>query len=168
MAFSLYRMRRGGNIIKACRTQEVPVRAYNDSESSACSSLLSRRRAHKWGTAFAASLFFAAFTCIAQDGRPPSADGQQPPAASATVNDRLPGNSQLSAKEQPAATSQDPRKTQIADESTKLLSMAISLKAEVDKTNKDVLSINVIRKAEEIEKLAHTVKEKIKQSAGPD
>lgn len=68
----------------------------------------------------------------------------------------------------PVLTAEDQRKKQIADESTQLLSMALALKAEVDKTNKDVLSINVIRKADEIEKLAHTVKEKIKQSAGPE
>jgi len=45
--------------------------------------------------------------------------------------------------------------------------MAVALKAEVDKTNKDTLSLKVIRKADEIEKLARTVKEKMKQSSGP-
>jgi hypothetical protein len=34
----------------------------------------------------------------------------------------------------------------------------------VDKSNKDMLSIEVIKKAEEIEKLAHAVKEKMKGS----
>jgi hypothetical protein len=47
-----------------------------------------------------------------------------------------------------------------------LLAMALSLKAEVDKTNKDTLSIKVIRKADEIERLAKTVKERIKQGSG--
>jgi hypothetical protein len=45
--------------------------------------------------------------------------------------------------------------------------MAIALKAEVDKTTKDTLSLGVIRKADEIEKLAKTVREKMKQGAGP-
>jgi hypothetical protein len=36
----------------------------------------------------------------------------------------------------------------------------------VDKTNKDMLSLNVIRKADEIEKLAHSVKEKMKLTVG--
>jgi hypothetical protein len=58
------------------------------------------------------------------------------------------------------------RKKQISDDSTKLLTLAMSLKAEVDKTNKDTLSLNVIRKADEIEKLAHNVKEKMKLSVG--
>ena len=58
------------------------------------------------------------------------------------------------------------RKKQIADDSAKLLKMAFDLKAEVDKTNKDTLSLDVIRKAEAIEKLARDVKEKMKVSIG--
>ena len=58
------------------------------------------------------------------------------------------------------------RRKQIADESTRLLALAIDLKAEVDKTNRDTLSISVIRKADEIEKLAHNVRDKLKQSTG--
>jgi hypothetical protein len=56
------------------------------------------------------------------------------------------------------------RKKQIADESALLLKLATDLKSEVDKTNKDTLSISVVRKAEAIEKLAHDVKLKMKQS----
>jgi hypothetical protein len=58
------------------------------------------------------------------------------------------------------------RKKQLADDSARLLTLAMSLKAEVDKTSKDTLSINVIRKADEIEKLAHNVKEKMKLTVG--
>lgn len=58
------------------------------------------------------------------------------------------------------------RKKQIADDSAKLLKLATDLKAEVDKTSKDTLSLGVIRKAEEIEKLAHSVKEKMKLTIG--
>ena len=54
------------------------------------------------------------------------------------------------------------RKRQIADDSARLLKMASDLKAEVDKTSKDMLSLGVIRRAEEIEKLARSVKEKMK------
>jgi hypothetical protein len=36
----------------------------------------------------------------------------------------------------------------------------------VDKTTKDTLSLSVIRKAGEIEKLAHNVKEKMKLTVG--
>jgi len=58
------------------------------------------------------------------------------------------------------------RRKQIADDTAKLLKMAADLKAEVDKTNKDTLSLGVIRKADEIERLAHSVKEKMKLSVG--
>jgi hypothetical protein len=58
------------------------------------------------------------------------------------------------------------RKKQLSDDSSKLLTLAMALKAEVDKTNKDMLSLNVIRKADEIEKLAHDVKEKMKVTVG--
>ena len=58
------------------------------------------------------------------------------------------------------------RRKQIADDSAKLLQLATGLKAEVDKTDKDTLSMTVIRKADEIEKLAHAVKEKMKLGPG--
>jgi len=58
------------------------------------------------------------------------------------------------------------RKRQIADDSARLLKMAFDLKTEVDKTNKDTLSLDVIRKADAIEKLARDVKEKMKVSIG--
>ena len=58
------------------------------------------------------------------------------------------------------------RRKQIADESTQLLALAMDLKTEVDKTNRDMLSISVIRKADQIEKLAHNVKDKLKQTTG--
>lgn len=58
------------------------------------------------------------------------------------------------------------RKKQLSDDSAKLLTLAMALKAEVDKTNKDMLSLNVIRKADEIERLAHNVKDKMKLTMG--
>jgi hypothetical protein len=47
-----------------------------------------------------------------------------------------------------------------------MLELANELKQEVDKTDKDTMSINVIRKADAIEKLAKTIKEKMKATAG--
>jgi hypothetical protein len=58
------------------------------------------------------------------------------------------------------------RKKLIIDDTAKLLKLATDLKAEVDKTNQDTLSVGVIRKADEIEKLAHDVKEKMKLTVG--
>jgi hypothetical protein len=47
-----------------------------------------------------------------------------------------------------------------------LLRLATELKTAVDKTSKDTLSIGIIRKADEIERIAHGVKEKMKLTVG--
>ena len=44
----------------------------------------------------------------------------------------------------------------------KLLKLSAELKEYVDKSDENVLSLNVVRKAEEIEKLAKSVKDKMK------
>ena len=69
-------------------------------------------------------------------------------------------------KTQNFAAANAERKKQIADDSTKLLKLATDLKAAVDKASKDTLSLEVIRKADDIERLAHSVKEKMKLSVG--
>jgi hypothetical protein len=55
----------------------------------------------------------------------------------------------------------DRQKRLVAD-TDKLLELATDLKAQVDKSTKDTLSVDVIKKADEIEKLAHSVKERMK------
>jgi hypothetical protein len=67
-----------------------------------------------------------------------------------------------SASQAPSGEVDAARRKQIADDSANLLKMATDLKAEVDKSNKDTLSLSVIRKAEEIEKLAHSVRDRVK------
>jgi hypothetical protein len=54
------------------------------------------------------------------------------------------------------------RQKQLVLDTEKLLALANELKTDVDKSTKDTLSLDVIRKADEIEKLAHNVKEKMK------
>ena len=55
-------------------------------------------------------------------------------------------------------TADEAQKQQIASECSDLLKMATDLKAAVDKTTKDTLSLTVVRKASEIEQLAHKVR----------
>ena len=55
------------------------------------------------------------------------------------------------------------RQQDLKKDTDKLLELATELKQYVDKTNENVLSVEVIRKAEEIEKLARSVKEKMKR-----
>ncbi len=54
------------------------------------------------------------------------------------------------------------RQAAIKRDTDKLLALATELKDSVDKSNEHVLSLDVVRKAEEIEKLARHVKEKMK------
>jgi hypothetical protein len=54
------------------------------------------------------------------------------------------------------------RQAALKTDTDKLLKLATELKGYVDKSNENVLSLEVLKKAEEIEKLAHSVKEKMR------
>ena len=54
------------------------------------------------------------------------------------------------------------RQAALRADTDKLVKLAGELKKYVDKSNENVLSVEVLRKAEEIEKLAHSVKDKMK------
>lgn len=59
------------------------------------------------------------------------------------------------------------RQQDIRDDTEKLFQLSSELKAAVEKSNEHVLSLDVVRKAEEVEKLAKKVKEKMKEAIGP-
>jgi len=50
----------------------------------------------------------------------------------------------------------------LKSDTDKLLKLSIELKSYVDKSDENVLSLDVVKKAEEIEKLAKSVKDKMK------
>jgi hypothetical protein len=102
---------------------------------------------------FGALLFLGAALMAARQGHVAL---PQPTSSGASAHSAAPGQAQ----NLEAGNAQ--RKKQIADESARLLALATDLKTEVDKTNKDTLSLAVIRKAGEIERLAHSVKERTK------
>jgi hypothetical protein len=54
------------------------------------------------------------------------------------------------------------RQAQLQRDTDSLVKLANELKEYVDKSNENTLSLDVLKKAEEIEKLAHSVKEKMK------
>ena len=56
------------------------------------------------------------------------------------------------------------RQTNLQKDTDRLLKLATELKESVDKSNEHTLSLDVIKKAEEIEKLAKSVKEKMRGS----
>jgi hypothetical protein len=84
----------------------------------------------------------------------PSQDGRDPNAA------KDPLQAQMEAKRFRSAATE--RQKKMMDDTAKLLQLATELKENVDKTTKDEMSLDVIRKAEEIEKLAHDVKLRMK------
>ena len=57
------------------------------------------------------------------------------------------------------------RQTQLKQDADKLLELASQLKKQVDASNEHLLSLDVVKSAEQIEKLAHSVKEKMKANA---
>jgi hypothetical protein len=59
----------------------------------------------------------------------------------------------------------DDRQKKLVADSEKLLQLATQLNQDVEKTNQHILSIDVVKRADEIEKLAHSVKERMKGSA---
>jgi hypothetical protein len=56
------------------------------------------------------------------------------------------------------------RQKQLVADTQKLVSLANELQSDVQKSSKDTLSMDVIRKADEIEKLAKSVRDKMKGS----
>lgn len=58
---------------------------------------------------------------------------------------------------------EDERRKRLQADMARLVELTNQLKAEVDSTAKDELSVTVVRKAAEIEKLAHDVKERMKE-----
>jgi hypothetical protein len=67
--------------------------------------------------------------------------------------------------EQQALKRNTQRQDQIIADSTKLLALAQELKAEVDKSNKNTLALNVVKKADEIEKLSKSIKERMRDGS---
>ena len=57
---------------------------------------------------------------------------------------------------------EDERHKRLVADTTKLLELTNELKTEIDKASKDELSLDVVRKAAEIERLARDVKERMK------
>jgi hypothetical protein len=67
-----------------------------------------------------------------------------------------------SMKEQRAKSFNEERHKRLQDDVAKLQALTNELKTDVDKANKDELSLDVIRKAGEIEKLAHDVQSRMR------
>jgi len=102
-------------------------------------------------------LLLLTLPCVSQNppSRPPQSDINEPPITNADdARARITSDmAKKAAKERVAALKTD---------TDKLLRLSIELKTYVDKSDENVLSLDVIKKAEEIEKLAKSVKDKMK------
>ena len=93
---------------------------------------------------------------VARQGQPPTPRGDimspvtDEDEARARITNEM---AKKAAKERVAALKVD---------TDRLLKLSVELKSYVDKSNENVLSLDVIKKAEEIEKLARSVKDKMK------
>ena len=114
-----------------------------------------RSRTYLW----IAFLFLFSLLCFAQTSGtpqpgPPSHDVNPPMTDEDAARARITSDmAKRAAKDRAAAIKHD---------TDKLLKLSVELKDSVDKSDENVLSLDVIKKAEEIEKLAHSVREKMK------
>lgn len=61
-----------------------------------------------------------------------------------------------------ALARENERQRKLVEDSDRLLALATQLHAEVARTDKNMLSVDVVRRAEEIEKLARSVKDRMR------
>ncbi len=123
-----------------------------DSDSS---STVSRIR-WKSIAAIAVLLAVGALPCGRSQQSPSQSEPKQTPAALKT-SDSTPA---------PAETPANQQEQRAAKESADLLKLATELKAAVAKSSKDTLSLAVIRKADEIERVARGMKDRYRADAG--
>jgi hypothetical protein len=95
---------------------------------------------------------------VAQESGPPQNLGIPIPG-----QERKPEDGLTAEQRQNLAKKQnEQRQAELKKDTDKLLELATELKQYVDKTNQNVLSMDVIKKADQIEKLAKAVKERMK------
>ena len=87
---------------------------------------------------------------------PPRLGMPQPDESDPNIPPRIQKDMEKRANEQ--------RQAELKRDTEKLLKLSTELKEYVDKSNSNVLSVDVIKKAEEIEKLAHNVKTRMRGS----
>ncbi len=78
--------------------------------------------------------------------------------AAAPASSSSPSSAAQSAPQKAGAAAPDPSTTDAAKQCAQLLALATDLKSAVDKTSAGTLSVTVVRKAGEIEQLAHRVR----------
>ena len=101
-------------------------------------------------------------------GREHGVSGAAPhiPATAGKPQGAAPKSGQKELGADAAGKTQEALRAQIAEDCASLLKLATELKAEMDKSGQDKLSMAVVRKAAEIRELAHQVQQEMKPAAG--
>ena len=97
---------------------------------------------------------------LSSTGAPLQNPRQEPPFGQDRPKD--PAEEKMEHQREKALNKQ--RQTDLQKDTDHLLELATQLKQYVDKSNEHTLSLDVVKKAEEIEKLAKSVKEKMRGS----
>ncbi len=98
-----------------------------------------------------------------QSGSSGNSNGIGHIGSNTAVADDVPEN-QLQLEQQQARARNADRQKQLVADTQKLVALANELEDEVSKSNKDMLSLDVVRKADEIDKLAKNVRDKMKNA----
>jgi len=115
---------------------------------------------HKWlaGLVLTLMLLSCSLGASAQGSRLPPIQSPVPPDQTPQAED----DAKAKMEREMAKKANQERQAALKKDTEKLLRLATELKDYVDKTNEHMLSMDVVKKAEEIEKLAHSVKDKMK------
>lgn len=112
--------------------------------------------------ALLASVF--AISVHSQSTKPNSAPAEPNPKDESKLGSKQP-SADPAAESSPSASAEQPTQAQIDADTKKLFQLAAELRTEVAKTYKDSLSLNVIKKAEAVEKLAKNLKTQMSKEA---
>lgn len=122
---------------------------------------------HRLEAALALAAFLTAFCCDPRAGLGQAAGVNQggPPSVHASPGlDPLPQHGTSEAARKVDQMREAERSRRVAADTAKLVELSNQLKAEVDGTPHDQLSLSALRKAAEIEKIAHDLKGWLKAS----
>jgi hypothetical protein len=113
-----------------------------------------------------ALVLVCAVLCLPAHAQRPQATTSDPPIIPGLTNPNAPAPDQNPAlhrlAERMAIERNIDRQKQIVNDTARLLQLAQQLNADVSKSDKNTLSVAVVKKAEEIEKLAKSIKQKMR------
>lgn len=121
----------------------------------------------KYGVAFVVSLTLFVPHVQSQQAKLVSVDqvqAQKMAAEREASNDRTPDNQRERMERDQIAHMIAERQSQLRRDTEKLVALTAELKEHVDKSGVNILSMDVIKKAQEIQKLAKSVQDKMKNA----